>query len=134
MKTNNQLGKYVLVCVIIILGPMTFQILLMNILLVISRYMNDTSRCYSSNVSVCLEAHSVLHRRVPAGITACTTEECLQASAGVNGSRNGHVPCHHLGNFPVNFRIVQCRPSILRNGNVPFRYFLKIFLLVLGLE
>ena len=35
--------------------------------------------------SVCLGAHIVSHRGVPAGIAVCLTRECLQASTGVNG-------------------------------------------------
>ena len=39
--------------------------------------------------------------------------------------KNGNVPCHFFGNFPVYFKTVQCCPSILRNGNVPCHYFLN---------
>ena len=32
--------------------------------------------------------------------------------------RNVNVPCHYLLDSPVDFKIVQCRLSILRNGRV----------------
>ena len=35
--------------------------------------------------------------------------------------RNGNVPCRYFRNVPVNFKIALCRLSILRNGNVPCR-------------
>ena len=37
--------------------------------------------------------------------------------------RNGNVPCRYFLNFPVDFKIVQCRLSILWNDNVLCRYF-----------
>ena len=37
--------------------------------------------------------------------------------------RNGNVPCRYFLNFPVDYKIVQCRLSILRKDNVPCRYF-----------
>ena len=40
--------------------------------------------------------------------------------------RNGNVPCRYFRNFPVDFKIAQCRLLILRNGNVPCRYFLNV--------
>ena len=39
--------------------------------------------------------------------------------------RNGNVPCRYFLDFPVDFKIVQHRLSILRNGNVPFHYILN---------
>ena len=39
--------------------------------------------------------------------------------------RNGNVPCRYFSDFPVDFKIVQRRLSILRNGNVPFHYILN---------
>ena len=38
---------------------------------------------------------------------------------------NGNVPCHYFLNFPVDFKIVHCRLSNLRNDNVPCHYFLN---------
>ena len=32
--------------------------------------------------------------------------------------RNGNVPCRYFLNSPVNFKIVQCRLPILRKDNV----------------
>ena len=40
--------------------------------------------------------------------------------------RNGNVPCRYFQNFPVDFKIVQCCLSILRNDNVPYRYFSNV--------
>ena len=40
--------------------------------------------------------------------------------------RNGNVPCRYFFNFPVDFKIVQCHLLILRNGNVPCHYFSKV--------
>ena len=37
--------------------------------------------------------------------------------------RNGNVPCRYFQNFPDGFEIVQYRLSILRKDNVPCRYF-----------
>ena len=37
--------------------------------------------------------------------------------------RNGNVPCNYFRNVLVHFKIVQRRLSILRNGNVPCHYF-----------
>ena len=48
----------------------------------ISKYMNGTLH---QNSSVCPDAPSVLHRGLPAGITACLTWKCIQASAEVHG-------------------------------------------------
>ena len=38
--------------------------------------------------------------------------------------RNGNVPCRYFKNFPVDFKIVPCLLSILRKVNVPCHYFL----------
>ena len=43
----------------------------------------------------------------------------------VDLKKNGNVPCHYFKSFPVDFKIVQCRLSILRNGNVPCHFFLN---------
>ena len=41
--------------------------------------------------------------------------------------RNGNVPCRYFLNFPVDFiKIAKCRLSILRNDNVPCRYFSNV--------
>ena len=37
-----------------------------------------------------------------------------------------NVPCRYFLNFPVDFKIVQCRLSILRKDNVPCRYFSNV--------
>ena len=39
--------------------------------------------------------------------------------------RNGNVPCRYFWNVPVDLKIVQ-RRAILRNGNVPCHYFLRL--------
>ena len=44
---------------------------------------------------------------------------------GGGGGGVSNVPCHYFRNFPVNFKIVQCRLSILRNDNVQCHYFLN---------
>ena len=43
--------------------------------------------------------------------------------------RNGNVPCRYFGYSPVDFEIVQCRVSLLTNGNVLCCYFFYMFLL-----
>ena len=40
--------------------------------------------------------------------------------------RNDNVPCRYFSNVPVDLRIAQCHLSILRNGNVPCHYFLRL--------
>ena len=40
--------------------------------------------------------------------------------------RNGNVPCRYFFNFPVDLKIAQCRLSILRNDNVPCHYFSNV--------
>ena len=40
--------------------------------------------------------------------------------------RNGDVPCRYFLNVPVDFKIVQYRLSILRKDNVPCRYFSNV--------
>ena len=35
--------------------------------------------------------------------------------------RNGNVPCRYFLNVPVEFKIVQCRLSILKTPNVAFQ-------------
>ena len=40
--------------------------------------------------------------------------------------RNGNVPCRYFLDFPVDFKIAQCRLSIFRNDNVPCCYFSNV--------
>ena len=45
--------------------------------------------------------------------------------------RNGNVPCRYFLNVPVGFKMPQCRLLISRNGNVPCQYFFKCCLSIL---
>ena len=40
--------------------------------------------------------------------------------------RNGNVPCRYFFFFPVDFKKEQCRLSILRNANVPCHSFSNV--------
>ena len=40
--------------------------------------------------------------------------------------RNCNVPCRYFKNVPVDFKIVQCRLSIVRDENVPCHYFSNV--------
>ena len=45
--------------------------------------------------------------------------------------RNGNVPCRYFLIFPVDFKMPQCRLLILRNDNVPCHYLFLMFLTIL---
>ena len=70
---------------------------------------------YLSDISVCLEAHSMPHRGVPSSIIACLTRECLQAS-GVNGLSSAKRPLL----TSADGIIVSCR-SFSPSSQIPYR-------------